>query len=52
MRNIRRIPIGRSPTNYFVSLFTVDSHRKNLIAKLNVKNTASLVRLAVERNLI
>ena len=35
-----------------VSPFTVDSHRKNLIAKLNVKNTASLVRLAVERNLI
>lgn len=36
----------------FVSPFTVDSHRKNLLAKLNVKNTASLVRLAVERNLI
>lgn len=36
----------------FVSQFTVDSHRKNLLAKLNVKNTASLVRLAVERKLI
>ncbi len=36
----------------FVSPFTVDSHRKNLLAKLNVKNTASLVRLAVEKNLI
>ena len=36
----------------FVRPFTVDSHRKNLLAKLNVKNTASLVRLAVERNLI
>ena len=35
----------------FVSQFTVDSHRKNLLAKLNVKNTASLVRLAVERKL-
>ena len=31
----------------FISSFTVNSHRKNLIAKLNVKNTASLVKLAV-----
>ncbi|HZI53530.1 MAG TPA: LuxR C-terminal-related transcriptional regulator [Chitinophagaceae bacterium] len=30
-----------------MSSFTVNSHRKNLIAKLNVKNTASLVKLAV-----
>jgi DNA-binding NarL/FixJ family response regulator len=36
----------------FISQFTVDSHRKNLLAKLNVKNTASLIRLAVERKLI
>ena len=36
----------------FLSPFTVDSHRKNLLAKLNVKNTASLIRLAVERKLI
>ncbi|MEO6454813.1 MAG: response regulator transcription factor [Ginsengibacter sp.] len=36
----------------FLSPFTVDSHRKNLLAKLNVKNTASLIRLAVERRLI
>ena len=36
----------------YISSFTVDSHRKNLIAKLNVKNTASLVKLAVERKLI
>ena len=35
----------------FLSQFTVDSHRKNLLAKLNVKNTASLIRLAVERKL-
>ncbi len=35
----------------FVSQFTVDSHRKNLMAKLNVKNTASLIRLAVEQKL-
>jgi DNA-binding NarL/FixJ family response regulator len=36
----------------FLSPFTVDSHRKNLLAKLGVKNTASLIRLAVERKLI
>jgi len=36
----------------FLSQFTVDSHRKNLLAKLNVKNTASLIRLAVEKKLI
>jgi DNA-binding NarL/FixJ family response regulator len=32
--------------------FTVDSHRKNLLAKLNVKNTATLIKLAVEHKLI
>lgn len=36
----------------FISQFTVDSHRKNLLAKLNVKNTASLIRLAVEQKLL
>jgi DNA-binding NarL/FixJ family response regulator len=36
----------------FLSQFTVDSHRKNLLAKLNVKNTASLIRFAVEHKLI
>ena len=36
----------------FLSPFTVDSHRKNLLAKLEVKNTASLIRLAVEKKLI
>ena len=36
----------------FISQFTVDSHRKNLLAKLNVKNTASLIRFAVEQKLL
>jgi len=36
----------------FLSPFTIDSHRKNLLAKLDVKNTASLIKLAVERKLI
>ena len=35
----------------FLSPFTVDSHRKNLMAKLGVKNTATLIKLAVERHL-
>lgn len=36
----------------FVSITTVDSHRKNLLAKFDVKNTALLIRLAVEKGLI
>ena len=36
----------------FVSPTTVDSHRKNLLAKLNVKNTASLVKFAMDHQLI
>ena len=36
----------------FVSPFTVDTHRRNLLAKLDVKNTATLIRFAVEHHLI
>jgi DNA-binding NarL/FixJ family response regulator len=36
----------------FISPLTVDSHRKNLLTKLNVNNTASLIKLAVENHLI
>ena len=32
----------------FISIDTVDSHRKNLYTKLNVNNTASLIRYAIE----
>lgn len=39
-------------TKLFLSSSTIDSHRKNLLAKLNVKNTASLVRFAIEHKLI
>ena len=42
----------RKTKKIFLSSFTVDSHRKNLLAKLNVKNTASLIKLAVENKLI
>ena len=36
----------------FLSSFTIDSHRKNLLAKLNVKNTATLIKFALEHHLI
>jgi len=36
----------------FISLKTVESHRANLLAKLNARNTAGLVRIAMENNLI
>ena len=36
----------------FISPTTVDSHRKNLLAKMNMKNTASLIKFAVEHKLI
>lgn len=36
----------------FISQKTVESHRSSLISKLNVRNTAGLVRAAIELNLI
>lgn len=36
----------------YISVTTVDTHRKNLLAKLEAKNTASLVRLATQLQLI
>ncbi len=36
----------------FVSASTIDSHRKNLISKLQVKNTAALVRAAFEKKIL
>ncbi|HMQ49201.1 MAG TPA: response regulator transcription factor [Saprospiraceae bacterium] len=33
----------------FISTLTVDSHRKNLLAKFGVRNTAALVKMAMER---
>ena len=36
----------------FISLKTVESHRSNLLAKLNARNTAGLVRIALEHSLI
>lgn len=36
----------------FVSSTTVDSHRKNLLAKFEAKNTASLIKMAAQAGLI
>ncbi|MCM4153116.1 DNA-binding response regulator [Arenibacter sp. N53] len=36
----------------FISTTTVDTHRKNLLNKFEVKNTASLVRVATKNQLI
>lgn len=36
----------------FISPLTVDSHRKNLITKLEARNTASLIKIALEKGLL
>lgn len=36
----------------FISITTVDTHRKNLLAKLSAKNTASLVKIAAQLDLL
>ena len=36
----------------FISIRTVDTHRRNLIEKLGVKNTAGLVRFAIRKGLV
>ena len=36
----------------FISQRTVDTHRRNLIQKLNAKNTAGLVRYAIKHKLV
>lgn len=36
----------------FISLHTVDSHRKNLLTKFGINNTASLIKLAAKYNMI
>ena len=36
----------------FISIRTVDTHRRNLLEKLRVKNTAGLVKYAIKNNLL
>jgi len=39
-------------TKLFLSTVTVDTHRKNILAKLQLKNTASLVKYAADHKLL
>jgi DNA-binding NarL/FixJ family response regulator len=43
---------GQIAAQLFISPLTVDSHRKNLLTKFQVNNTAALVRAAMERQLL
>ena len=36
----------------FISTFTVDSHRKNLLLKFNAKNTATLIKIVISKGVI
>lgn len=36
----------------FVSQLTIESHRRNIMAKLKAKNTAMLIKIAMDNNLI
>jgi DNA-binding CsgD family transcriptional regulator len=36
----------------YISLKTVESHRASLLSKLNARNTAGLVRIAIEHKLL
>ena len=39
-------------TKLFVGSTTIDTHRKNLLTKFGVKNTASLIRMAIQMQFI
>jgi two-component system, NarL family, nitrate/nitrite response regulator NarL len=39
-------------TQLFISLHTVESHRKNLLIKFGANNTATLIKLAVKYNIV
>jgi DNA-binding NarL/FixJ family response regulator len=36
----------------FISTFTVDSHRKNLLLKFSAKNTATLIKIVVSKGIV
>jgi DNA-binding NarL/FixJ family response regulator len=43
---------GEIAEKLFISISTVDTHRKNLLAKFQTKNTASLVRMVMQMQII
>jgi DNA-binding NarL/FixJ family response regulator len=53
---LRLIVEGKKSTDIgnklFISINTVDTHRKNIMSKCNTKNVAELVKLALDKKLI
>jgi DNA-binding NarL/FixJ family response regulator len=43
---------GEIADKLFISIRTVDTHRRNLLEKLQVKNTVGLVKYAIEKGII
>ncbi len=43
---------GEIASELFISFGTVETHRRNLLMKLNARNTAGLVRMALEYDLL
>jgi DNA-binding NarL/FixJ family response regulator len=43
---------GEIADRLFISVGTVDTHRKSLLAKFDMKNTAALIRFVTQQNLI
>lgn len=36
----------------YISIHTVDSHRKSLLDKMNARNTAGMIRIGYERGIL
>jgi DNA-binding CsgD family transcriptional regulator len=43
---------GEIAEKLFISIRTVDTHRRNLLEKLQVKNTVGLVKYAIDKGII
>jgi DNA-binding CsgD family transcriptional regulator len=53
---INEISIGKNSkeisTDLNISVFTVHAHRKNVMQKLNAKNTAHMIRISFEMGVL